>query len=234
VVAAVNSTGQSANSSQVSATPLPWVKRNAVGTFIAASGKDFPAQAFSVALTNPSLIIATCFYPAGVSPATPTDTASNMYVDSGQGPTAVGSSSVAQTWYALNTHTTASNIVHCKSVGTTSNVIAFAYEWTGNATSSPVDGGNKTATTTSGAAGANSLVLASGSTTADGDLIVAFEGNDGTPSHGTSPINFTDLNNADSGTEYCTQPTHGAMAPTFGDNTSNDSWGGLWVAFKHQ
>jgi hypothetical protein len=233
----VNTVGESANSSQVSATPLPpsaWVKRNAVGTFIAASGKDFPAGAFSVALANPSLIIATCLYPAGVTPAKPTDTATNNYLDSGQGSTTVGSSSVAQTWYAMNTHTTASNIVHCKSAGTTSNVVAFAYEWTGNTTSSPVDGGNKTVTTTGGAAGANSLVLASGSTTADGDLIVAFEGNDGTPSHGTSPINFTDLNNADSGTEYYIQPTHGSIAPTFGDDTSGDSWGGLWVAFKHQ
>jgi fibronectin type 3 domain-containing protein len=234
VVAAVNAAGQSANSSQVSSIPSAWVKRNAVGTFIAASGTDFPANAFSVALTNPSLIIATCLYPAGVTPATPKDTATNNYVDSGQRSTTVGSSSVAQTWYALNTHTTASNIVHCKSVGTTSNVIAFAYEWTGNASSSPVDGGNKTATTTGGAAGANSLVLGSGSTTADGDLIVAFVGNDGTPSHGTSPINFTDLNNADSGTEYYIQPTHGSIAPTFGDDTSSDSWGGLWVAFKHR
>lgn len=117
---------------------MAWVKKQT------ATGTDttFASSVnatFGSALTNPSIILLAIEVDTGAqnSANTPTDTAGNTYVR-------VLSTSLSATfdleiWYALNTHTTASNKVTVTDSAGGADGILIVEEWTGNVTSSPVD-----------------------------------------------------------------------------------------------
>ena len=205
------------------------------------SGNSIPtrtavaASAFGASLTNPSLIIAVVGCASGTTVMSVTDTAGNTYVDSGAGKaTFNGSVSGIQIFYALNTSTTASNIVTLNLSPTTGFGTIFVQEWTGGATSSPVDVFQSIANQLSVAGGANALVITSQTTTLNGDLIIAGFGtitNNSTA--GTSPNAFTVVGTPINGImmETFVQTTAGAIGPTAGDITV-DHWGGVMAAFK--
>lgn len=101
---------------------------------------DVSSTAFASPLSNPSIIMVAWEGDAVAANGanTPTDTAGNTYVR-------ILSKAVAATfdleiWYALNTHTTASNIVRITDNGGGVDSIIAVEEWTGNKTSAPTDG----------------------------------------------------------------------------------------------
>lgn len=122
--------------------------------------------AFASPLTNGSIIIVCTEYD-GVTTwhagNTPTDTAGNTYVRAVDNlSSGVFDSNI---WYALNTHTTASNVITATDSGGGVDSTIAAEEWTGIVTSSPID---KTASSTG-----VSTALSSGNITPvnSGDLI---------------------------------------------------------------
>ena len=120
----------------------------------AASGKNtgfastVSTAAFGTPLTNGSVILACGENDTGAANSfnTPTDTAGNTYVR-------VLSKSVAATfdleiWYALNTHTTASNVVTMTDTSGGVDSIAIAEEWKGIVPSAPIDASSSNSSTT--------------------------------------------------------------------------------------
>jgi hypothetical protein len=223
-----------------------WTKTNqGVSTYTGTGTTAKSAAAFSSALNNPSLIVVRCLalVPFSTSGSTtvfavPTDTAGNTYVDIQVGLTGFDTTQqTIETFYALNTHTTASNVVTCHSnAGSLTFFSTIAAEFTGGATSGPIDTKFYNNEQTSGASGSNALVLGAQSQwppTVNGDLIVAVfgNGNDGGLSAGTSPNAFTQISNSAGEFEYFVQTTAAAIQPTAGDTNSSDLWGGMWVAF---
>ena len=205
------------------ATPV-WSKRNdQTGT---GSGSPQAAAAFSANLTNPSLIVVFTSGPVGTF--TVTDTASNTYVDCGQGQIVYNTSATGvQCFYALNTHTTASNVVTFASTGGGAMTVA-ATEWTGGAIVSPVDVTQNSGPNASTGVGGGQNT-SSGAATANGpDLVIGLAGvQTGTLSVGTG---FTSTSIPGLEYEILNAPT--ALAATWSDNTNNDSYAALMVAFK--
>lgn len=201
------------------------------------------APAFKNALTNTSTIIAVCqaLTPWSNSGATttyavPTDTAGNTYIDVQVGTTGFNGSAVTEeVFYALNTHTTASNVVTCHSnAGSITFFSIVAFEVTGGATAGPIDTKFYNSLQTSGGAGANAVALGSQSQwppTVNDDLIVAACGLSGGPgSPGNSPNVFMQLSGQGGEVEMFVQPTAAAIAPSCGDGTATDTWGAIWFA----
>ncbi len=195
---------------------------------------------FSASLTNPSIIVVQEFAVANPSSfPVPTDTAGNTYVDAGPGKaTWNGSADSMEVFYALNTHTTASNVVTI-SASSAVSIAGLAYEITGGATSSPIDGGSgvgysSLSNATGGTAGANSLIASSITPAGNGDLILGmFQGSSSGPTAGTSPNTFTNVDSGFSGlSEYLTQATSAAIAATAGDATTGDGYAAIVVAIK--
>ena len=113
-------------------------------------------------------------------PYTISDTAGNSYVDAGPGVILFNSSGAwSEVFYALNTHTTASNVVKLSPASGLLNYPRIvAVEFTGGATSSPVDGGSgvgysSKANATGGSSGANCLTATQLTPVTNGDLILA-------------------------------------------------------------
>lgn len=184
--------------------------------------------AFTSALTNPSIIVVTIFR-ATNTPITPTDTALHTYVDGGQGAVlGIGSTFFVQIYYVLNTATTVTNIV-CESDVVGDFVRINAMEWTGNATSSAVDVGNKNPNASSGVGGGQNVTSNAATTTGNGDLVVGVVvPNAGTLTVGTG---FTQ-SVADTSTEYQVQAAAGSIAATWHDGTNNDTYGAVMTSFK--
>lgn len=194
---------------------------------------------FSSALTPGSLIVVHQ-YSATATYSVPTDTAGNTYVDCGPGPGLfnVGGDST-QCFYALNTHSTASNIVTLHTTGAT---VAFfsgmAFEVLGAASSSPIDGGSGVgysllSNATGAAAGSNALSATAITPAGNGDLIVAFFASGNGSGVGTSPNAFTVVNASwVQSSEYLTQANSAAIAATGQDSASSDPYGAIVVAIK--
>ena len=75
-------------------------------------GSSLNLTAFPSALTNPSLIMVGVLAQTAQFPITITDTAGNTYVDCGPTSFVTVTGYKAECFYAENTHTTASNVVH--------------------------------------------------------------------------------------------------------------------------
>lgn len=131
---------------------------------------------------------------------TPTDTAGNTYVR-------VLSKAVAATfdleiWYALNTHTTAANVVTITDTGGGVDSIIIVEEWIGNKSSTPTDGSS------SNSGSLSPLTAGAFSTTHTNDLIwvagvEAVAASDLTAGAGYS--NLTQANTAFSNLGICSQ-----------------------------
>jgi hypothetical protein len=225
-----------------------WVSSGSSSGFTIANngylhGSSTPATTatlttFSSALTSGSLIIVHQYSAAASSYSVPTDTAGNTYVDCGPGAGSFNANADNfECWYALNTHTTASNVVtvHASSVAYLSGM---AFEILGAASSSPIDGGSGVgystkSNATGGAAGSNNLSATALTPTGNGDLIVAFFAAGNGATVGTSPNAFT-LVNAGwiMSSEYFTQTTSAAITATGSDSASSDPYGAVVVAIK--
>lgn len=202
-----------------------------------ASGTTDPIStaAFTNALHNPSIIIVTIGITGNTNTSTPYDTAGNTYIDSGTGQIKYASNArTIQVFYALNTSTTASNVVSL------ANPAAFgiqiiAEEWTGGATSSPVDGtpaSNPNANT--GTGGGQNMTVGPTTPTLCTDLIIGAAGDTtGTPTFTIGP-GFTAQTVAGSRTtvEYVVQTTPAAISATWNDSVNSDAYGAIVAAFK--
>ena len=196
---------------------------------------------FSTALTNPSVIFVE-EYAVGTPSSfpVPTDTASNTYVDCGPGKILYNSSAVTlECFYALNTHTTASNIVTIHASSSVTYMNGTAFEVTGGATSSPIDGGSgvgysSLANGTGGSSGANALYGNAITPAGSGDLIIGmFAGANAIPTAGTSPNAYTAVNvSAHAVSEYFYQLVSASIDATAGSTYSGDSYGNITVALK--
>jgi hypothetical protein len=215
-----------------------WTLKNA--QFAVSNGANFPnvsAPAFTNALTNPSLIL--CVEQdtiAGGVFSGCTDTAGNTYTDTGCGAVLFNTSTVQNhIYYALNTSTTASNVVEANYSSLVSNPRVIGAEFSTGGGTAAVDVTPKTlANQTNGTTGANVLVITSQTTLSNGDLIIAQYGSvAANTTAGTIPNAFTLLTTASGGNmgEYFVQSAAGAIGPTAGD-TATDTWGGCAVAFK--
>jgi len=196
--------------------------------------------AFSAALTSGSLIIVHEFSGSNVTYTVPTDTAGNTYVDCGPGQAAFTvANDQSECFYALNTHTTASNVVTVHSSTGATFLSGLAFEVVGAASSSPIDGGSGVgysikASAFGGAAGANNLTATSLTPVTNGDLIVAFfaTGSNGNTA-GTAPNAFTLVNGTFSKvSEYFNQGTAAAIIATASDSTSTDPYAAIVIAVK--
>ena len=223
------------------ATPTLVNSGTAAGT---TGSNSLSASAFSSSLTNPSFIIVAFVDVQNTGASyTASDTAGNTYVDCGPGKLLYASSArIVQCFYALNTHTTASNVVKVTiSAGTLNFARMVAGEFTNVATSSPIDGGSgqgysSKAASTCGTAGANNCTATSMTTNTNGDLIVSIGATtQAQPSAGTSPVSYTSVGVG--GTtilmEYAIQSSAGAIQPTMGSSFTNDDWCNISVGAKH-
>lgn len=188
------------------------------------TGNPQSTSAFGAALTNGSVIVVSIARQTN-APVAPTDTATNTY-------TACGATGAPFSWngfevnlyYALNTHTTASNVVsEANSVGDYVGIISA--EYTGNAASSVVRACVGQTLTTSGTTGQN---VSSGNIgSSSGDLVYGtVECTSGTLTVGTS---FTAVASGVTD-EYIT--ASGNIAATWNDNTSGDACVAIGVALK--
>ena len=207
--------------------------KNQGDAYTYSSGSSLACSTFSNALTNPSVIVVITFAGSGATITAPSDTAGNTYSDVGAGQiTMTGlSSRVARMYIAYNTHTTASNVVTVHTSASTSYMACGAGEFTGLKASSDVDTYNYDTDSTSGTAGSNSIVQASSTTHADGELIVScLEALNGDYTPGTSPISFTAMDPTNLDCEYGIETSRGSTAPTWGDDYSADTFAGIWAA----
>lgn len=196
---------------------------------------------FSTALTNPSVIFVE-EYAVGAPSSfpVPTDTAGNTYVDCGPGKILYNSNAVTlECFYALNTHTTASNIVTIHASSSVTYMNGTAFEVTGGATSSPIDGGSgagysSLANGTGGSSGANALHGNAITPAGSGDLIIGmFAGANAIPTAGTSPNAYTAVNvSAHAVSEYFYQLVSASIDATAGSTYSGDAYGNITVALK--
>ena len=210
---------------------MSWTLKNDQATTTGSTPANLTA--FANALTNPSQIWVMVIDASGGPIATPTDTAGNTYYDSGAGLVYFLSSGRAlQVFYALNTSTTASNVVSTSNPSGHGLVIE-ASEWTGGATFSPVDAYATNPNANSGTGGGQNMTSNSATTNNDGDLILGYcEAPAGTVTLGTG---FTGLQTSSPShvkPEYEIQSSHGSIAATWSDNTNNDNYGAIMVASK--
>ncbi len=214
------------NQTNTMGTPGTWVLQN--DKTGAGAGNPVSTSAFTNALTNPSIIIVGVRR-TSTTIGTPTDTAGNTYLDCGAGLVLYYSSSQSiQLFYALNTSTTAANIVSVANAdGKSVNIEAF--EWTGGALSSPIDGipaSNANANT--GTGGGQNVTSGPMTPALNGDLIVGWCWRIlGTLTKGTGFTAGSLVN-----LEYLTQTAASPISATWSDDTNNDSYGAIMAAFK--
>jgi hypothetical protein len=202
----------------------------------AKTGTGATNPVMTAAFTNPLtpgslIIVAVAEEYTAIS--TPTDTATNTYVDAGPGAVLFnGSARAVEVFYAINSHSTASNVISVANSGLVSVSIS-ASEWTGNAPSSPVDTYSLTTNGTTGS-GSNNLTSGFGTTAFNGDLIFGFASG---VSSGISAVGtgFA-LINSPTGyqmAEDLIQAALGSVAATWTDsNGAGAAYGAIMVAFK--
>jgi hypothetical protein len=206
-----------------------FVKKNGQSYFNTANADPQTIPAFSSPLTNPSLITVTVCNVSNTTINTPTDTAGNTYVDSGAGKVNLDSNQFScQFFYALNTHTTASNVVSISNTALNGLYIA-ALEFTGGAASSPVRGTAKNANATS----TSTLTSTAIAGTVAGDLSIGvtrdFLAN--LTGAGGGFTNITDCCGVFS-TAYNLSGAGGSLAVTWTTSNTGDPYGAIAVAFK--
>lgn len=206
---------------------MAWAHTNGKGAVSTSTA------AFTNPLTPGSLIVVWIFN-AAIAVWTVTDTAGNSYVDCGAGSVVWQSSTFQiQVFYAINTKSTASNVVTMNfQSGSQSVNVIIADEFTGNAQSSPVDVFASQANGVGNGAGTNNVTTPALRPSSDGDLIyAAFGCAAGTLSAGTG---FTAGETGSGGelSEYLFQGAHASVTPAATDNNNAENYGGISVAFK--
>jgi hypothetical protein len=149
---------------------MGWTKNNA------ALGQGIPGTATFTSTTVPgSLIICMAMVNNNRGFSTPTDTAGNLYVDCGAGLVKdVSGYYVMEMFYALNTSSTASNVVSVASSSAGGAVSVLASEWLGRAKASPVDQFTTVSDGNTGTGGGNNCPVGPVTTLYAGELVVAF------------------------------------------------------------
>jgi hypothetical protein len=183
--------------------------RNGVGT-----ANPQCAATFGATLTNPSIILVEVEENGTAAISMPYDTAGNSYQDAGPGLVLYSSSTAAiEVFYALNTHTTSSNAL-CVANPNSLTMELTVTEFTGGATSSPIDKYSSAANLYVSGAGTDNLSSGPASTTLCGDLI--FGASTRTSSSLNAGTNFTVLSDSYSYyTEYLVQTFYGSIAATW-------------------
>jgi len=202
---------------------MAWTKKNDK-TSGSVSTNPISTAAFANVLTPGSLIIVEVAIKTATIP-TPTDTAGNTYYDSGLGTKNPNDSWYIAIFYALNTFSTASNVVSVANSGTVSGDVT-AQEWTGNAPASPVDG-YVYSSGSSGTGGGQNVTSGAPTGTGSNDLIVGLAHAGGSLSVGT---NFTATADTYHDSEY-QAAVAGNTPATWSDGTNNDTYGAMAVAF---
>lgn len=190
---------------------------------------------FANPLHNPSTIIVVCRSSSTDPTPTVTEAAGNTFVISPLGAVniQVGGTLTTETILAAaNTSTMASDTIICHTGG---SIQQAAYEIYGCSPCGVFDGGVSNINQTSGAGGPNAIVSASFSTTVNGDFILMSywdNGGAGSFTAGTSPVIFTLTGESITviASEYATQGTHGAIAPTMGVTGAGVNWGSQAIA----
>jgi hypothetical protein len=201
-----------------------WLKKNDKAS-VQHSFDPNVTPAFTSALTNPSLIVVSVTIRTAGSILTPTDTAGNTYVDSGASGVP-GDGGTCRIFYALNTHTTASNVVSISNpLSKTMTIVAM--EFTGGVTVSPVRAFATNPTVTASGANMTSTAIAG---TVAGDLLVG------------STIDFNVGSGLSAGSGYtassdpsCVYNLNGAggsIAVLWTTTNTNEAYGAIGVAFK--
>jgi hypothetical protein len=159
----------------VSSPLTQWVPpRNSARGSGSGASNPVTTSAFVAALTNPSLILVGVTNSTGTTISTPTDTAGNTYLDCGAGKILFNSSANAiQLFYALNTNTTASNVISVANAAA-DTIRVVAAEFTGIATSTPVDVFGSTANANTGSGGGQNINVGPIITTLNYDMIIGF------------------------------------------------------------
>ena len=207
-----------------------WTSEQNVLTWVLVNQKTGTTNttAFDNPLTPGSLIIVGIERATAVGINTPTDTAGNTYIDSGAGVISFDSSTKQiKIFYALNTFSTASNVVTSNQSGARLS----ASEWTGNVASSPVDVYSSTANGNTGVGGGQNETSGAAVTTVNDDLVFGAQGYvSGTVTAGTG---FTEIGAIiPLSTEYQIQSTMGSIAATWSNNTNSVNYGAIMAAFK--
>jgi hypothetical protein len=192
-----------------------------------ATNTTVSTAAMAHALTNPSIIVVGVLLDTSGTVPTPTDTAGNTYHDSGEGQVNTSSWRL-ELFYANNTHTTASNVVSV-SYGSSIGMSVEAAEFTGGATSSPVDQFSGTSSGSTGTGGGQNLSTPAENTTRNGELIVGFQ------------VDFSAAANAGAGfdlvlstqryLEQMTQTVAGSVAATWSAGNSN-TYGAIMMTLE--
>jgi len=201
----------------------PWTLANHQSYAATGGVASISTPAFSSPLTSGSIIVVFVWDGSGntgVMPP-PTDTAGNIYVDSGSGTAVNSSGGRAQVFVARNFNTTLSNVVTA-SIGGMYYPMILAVEWTGSVASVPVNGHSICAGCGDSAGLAPDNMATSGmTTTADGDLILGLF-----VTNGHSPFvpgtGYTQIASSSSLflVEYLTQTTAGPIVVR-----GTDAWG---------
>jgi hypothetical protein len=218
-----------------------WALKNGSNDTILGSATT-ATETFSHALTNPSIIIVVVTNIGSLAINTPTDTAGNTYLDSGAGEIDLdGTAWSIRLYYALNTSTTASNTITEHDASSGGNMSIIAEEWTGGATSSPVDQHTSAQNVSIGGATGQNISM-SFTTSQGGELIVAMP----TPEN-DQPVQGSMW----SGTQYCAYPSgnscandsyaylsttvqtaKGLFTGTWSDADTSDVWSGIMMSLK--
>lgn len=206
-------------------------KNSGTGNSGASNASSQNATAFSAALTNGSVIVVFAQQNNGAAVTfTVSDTAGNSFADCGKGQLSwFSGNEEAQCFLAINSHTTASDVVNLSSSASAPYLQIAALEYTGNAASSVVD--NYAGQATTSGSGSSNITSGSASTLTDGDLIVGASNNIyGGVTAGTGFVSRTSNGFV---TEDKTQTTHGSVAATFTDDYgSGDPYVCFMVAIK--
>jgi hypothetical protein len=183
---------------------------------------------FSSSLTPGSIILVGVQQANSGAIATPTDTATNTYFDAGPDVVHYSSGNYGiELFYALNTHSTASNVISVANAGLVDTRI-HASEWTGGYSANPID----VYASASGLASTGTDNISSGAaaTSSPGDLIFGFGNGRGYPvAVGTG---FTAIDSwTNTIDEYLIQSLPASVAATL-TGTPTDPFAMIMVALR--
>ncbi len=197
------------------------------------------AGAFANPLTNPSVVFACSVNATAASSAAPTDTAGHTFVGWGPGNVNYHSTALAlQCWYAVNTATTANNVVSLNTGGGIGSWALVAWEITGTASTSVRDGAlgvgyaSSGTNNNTGVGGGQNVSAGTMVTVTANDLIVAA----GTcfATTATTGTGYTNaMTSTLGGSEFKLQTSAGSITPTFSCPNSTD-YAAMSIAIKAQ
>lgn len=212
-----------------------WNQNNVQKVTVYSSSASTPA--FANPLTNPSTILVSVRTVNAISTISDTaghSLAGGSIVDCGAGSVLYNSSgSRVQLFYVLNTATTASNVVTVTSTGN-HDIGIIAEEWTGGATSSPVDDTPAShANANSGTGGGQNVTVGPSTPTLGSDLVIGVAATNSSNGSLTVGTGFTsNLATSELNREYLIQSSPAAISATWNDATNSDPYGAIVAAFK--